>query len=96
MAMPKGFKSTNGYATTSELGGISYSEIALIMSKRGFKMNHSTVRNILLRSLMKIAKATCELYNVEFDDEKVKLIAKDPRFQEGIAVYLKEGSDGSA
>ena len=28
MAMPKGFKSTNGYATLSNLGGKSYQEIA--------------------------------------------------------------------
>ena len=45
MAMPKGFKSDNGYATIADLGGQSYHDIAEAMSARGFKMNHSTSRN---------------------------------------------------
>ena len=51
MTMPKGFKVENGYATAAELGGKSYHQIADIMSERGFKMNHSTARNIAKLSI---------------------------------------------
>ena len=38
MAMPKGFKSQNGYGTTKTLGGKSYHEIAEHMVGSGFKL----------------------------------------------------------
>ena len=46
MSMPKGYKKKNGYATTAELGGSGYVEIADKMNDMGFKMNHSTARNV--------------------------------------------------
>jgi hypothetical protein len=90
MSMPKGFKIDNGYATTASLGGKSYKEIADIMSERGDKMNHSTARNIFLRSMQKIAVSTCELYGVEISASNIKRIANDPRFQSGLSQLIKE------
>ena len=90
MTMPKGFKSKNGYATTTELGGKSYQQIANIMTERGYVMNHSTARNVFLSSMSKFARELCELYNIEFSQENVKKIASDPRFQTGVCGIISE------
>lgn len=93
MTMPKGFKSPNGYATTSELGGKSYQQIADSMTDLGFKMNHSTARNICVESLKKIAKSILEVNNMTVTDKELKRIAKDPGFQSGICDIIKEVDD---
>ena len=46
MAMPKGFKSENGYGTSKLFDGMTYHEIADSMRESGYKMNHSTARNV--------------------------------------------------
>ena len=47
MSMPKGFKSTHGYATVKDYdGGSDYRTIAEKMSAAGYKMNHATARNV--------------------------------------------------
>jgi hypothetical protein len=93
MAMPKGFKSDNGYATSKSLGGISYHEVAETMIDRGFKMNHSTARNVFINSLIKIANKMTKLYDVKLDYTQLKKIAIDPRFQEAVADFMKEYDD---
>ena len=88
MSMPKGHKVDNGYGTTSNLGGKSYSEISEIMTSRGDKMNHSTARNVFLSSMKKIASSTCKLYGLDVNDAQIKKIACDPRFQEGVSSII--------
>ena len=90
MTMPKGFKSKTGYATTSELGGKSYQQIADIMTERGYKMNHSTARNLCVDGLKKIVARVIEQQGLSFDDKTIKRIAKDPRFQSGLCDILKD------
>jgi hypothetical protein len=88
MAMPKGFKSKNGYATTSELGGKSYHEIADTMTSRGFKMNHSTSRNVFVGGMCKLAKDVAAAHGVCLSDDDIIRVAKDPRFQSGISEII--------
>ena len=83
MAMPKGYKAKNGYATVSEIG-MGYREIAETLTDEGFKMNHSTARNGFLSAMQKLAKEVCNLYNVEASNEDIVKMAADPRFQQGI------------
>ena len=93
MAMPKGFKSNNGYATTSELGGKSYHEIAKAMTEMGFKMNHSTARNVCVDGLKKIAKHVSAMHGVSVNAVDIIRIAKDPRFQAGVSEIMKEHTE---
>ena len=93
MSMPAGFKSEHGYATSKSLGGRTYHEISNIMIEKGFKMNHSTARNVFVNSLMKIAHNISELYNTPIDQKTLKRIAIDPRFQEAVAEYIREVDD---
>ena len=90
MSMPKGFKSKNGYGTIKNLGGKSYHDIASTMGERGFKMNHSTARNVFVNSLEKIAKNVTDLYQLDLDSKELKRIAKDPRFQTAIMSFMYE------
>jgi len=89
MSMPKGFKSDNGYATTKSLGGITYHKVASIMGEKGFKMNHSTARNVYVSALTKIAKRVTDLYDLDLDDKDLKQIAIDPRFQGAVSDYMR-------
>jgi hypothetical protein len=90
MSMPKGYKKETGYGTTKSLGGLSYHAIANEMNERNYKMNHSTARNLFVNALMKIAENICNVYDQKFNQEKIKKIAIDPRFQESVAEYMRE------
>ena len=89
MAMPKGFKSQNGYGTTKTLGGKSYHEIAEHMVGSGFKMNHSTARNVFVNSLIKIAHDVTSIYDLSLDKKQIKAIAINPDFQEAVSDFMK-------
>jgi hypothetical protein len=90
MPMPKGHKTKNGYSTKKTLGGDSYHDISAKMTEKGFKMNHSTARNVFVNSLKKIAKDVVSLYNMDCDERDLNRIAKDPRFQDAIVSYMRE------
>tara|TARA_R110001592_G_scaffold350819_1_gene647273 strand:- start:510 stop:800 length:291 start_codon:yes stop_codon:yes gene_type:complete len=90
MAMPKGFKSKNGYGTTKSLGGKSYHEIANHMVDSGFKMNHSTARNVFVNSLIKIAEQVTSIYDMDLDKKQIKEIAINPEFQEAVSDFMKD------
>ena len=93
MPMPKGHKIANGYATRKALGGDSYQDISFKMSDKGFKMNHSTARNVFVNSLKKIAKNVANMYDVDCDDREITRIAKDPRFQDAIVEFMRESKN---
>ena len=93
MSMPKGFKSENGYATSKSLCGKTYHEISDIMKEKGFKMNHSTARNVFVASLKKIASEVTNLYDVSLDEKEIKRIAIDPRFQEAVREFMCENKN---
>ena len=91
MSMPKGFKADRGYATVASLdSGLGYREIAEKMTDEGFKMNHSTARNIFLSAMDKFAKEVCNLYNIEPTHANIKKVSSDPRFQDGICNLISE------
>ena len=91
MSMPKGYKSTTGYATTNDIpSGMGYREIAEVMSAEGFKMNHSTARNVFLSSMKKLVKSVCEHEEKVINDDDMYRIASDPRFQAGIYDILTD------
>tara|TARA_R110000868_G_scaffold279427_2_gene539466 strand:- start:166 stop:456 length:291 start_codon:yes stop_codon:yes gene_type:complete len=90
MPMPKGFKSENGYSTKKTLGGKSYHEISSLMSEKGYKMNHSTARNVFVSSLEKIARDVVKLYDIAADEKSINRISKDPRFQDAIVSFMRE------
>ncbi len=90
MSMPKGHKSSHGYATVTQ-GGMGFREIAEQMTNDGDKMNHATARNVLLRGLAKIAGPFCKLHNGgnEPTEAEIFRMAADPRFQSAIRELME-------
>ena len=64
--------SNKKYVTTIDYKGMGYYDIAEVMTKCGHKMNHSTVRNIVLRSFSKIVKNISKEYGKKYSDEQIK------------------------
>ena len=86
--MKKGKKFEDGYATVEE--GVNYRDIADTMTEIGYKMNHSSARNYVLRVMKKFVKAIVDQYGVNMSDEKMDDVARSPIFQSGIADLLQD------
>lgn len=92
--MPKGHKTERGYATTDAFdGGLSYREIAEIMTASDKRMNHSSVRNYMISALMKIAQELSDTVGAQVSEEKLKEIAGDPRFQAALCGIIRDRVD---
>ena len=89
-------KATNKYVSVSnDSSSLKYREIANIMTANGDKMNHATVRNIILRGFTKIAKGISKDYGIILDGENAFKIAKSPDFQQAVVSLIKENGKGS-
>ena len=77
------------YVTVDKNNGLGLHSIAKIMSEQGDKMNHSTVRNIINRSFVKVAKNITKSYDLNYTDEQIFNIAKSPDFQESVVEFLE-------
>lgn len=82
------------YVTVSKNDdALDYRTIANIMSNNGDKMNHATVRNIILKSFYKIAKGVASDYEKKLSDDQLKIIAKSPQFQTAIVELMREKNE---
>ena len=77
------------YVTTNDYEGMGYYDIAKVMTDSGDKMNHSTARNIVIRSFSKIVKNISQKYDKKYSDKQIKEIAKSPQFQNSIVEIMK-------
>ena len=91
MPMPKGHVVAHGYSTRKALGGDSYQDISVKMTEIGYKMNHSTARNIFVDALRKVAKEMVSLYDIDCEDKDLTTIARNPNFQDAIIEFMREG-----
>ena len=86
--MKKGKKFDNGYATVDD--GVNYRDIADTMTDIGYKMNHSSARNYVLRVMRKFAEAITDQYGVSMSDEGLDNVSRSPMFQSGISELLQD------
>ena len=86
--MKKGKKFDTGYATVDD--GVNYRDIADTMTEIGYKMNHSSARNYVLRVMRKFAEAITDQYGVNMSDEGLENVARSPMCQSGIAELLQD------
>ena len=77
------------YATVTPDCGVNYREIADMMTDIGFKMNHSSARNYVLRVMRKFADAITESWDIDVPEHKLEEIVKSPQFQEAICSLLQ-------
>jgi hypothetical protein len=90
MSMPKGFKSENGYGTSKLFDGMTYHEIAENMRDSGYKMNHSTARNVFVNALIKVADEIVDLYDLSLSESELKRLAINPDFQDSVRGFMCE------
>lgn len=77
------------YASITDSDGVNYREIADTMTEIGFKMNHSSARNYVLRVMTKFADELVKQWGIDVPDGDVARIAKSPQFQQGICDVLQ-------
>lgn len=82
------FEATS-YSTVSEEEGVNYREIASTMTDIGYKMNHSSARNYVLRIMRKFAKAVIEEWGLDVSEGRIDLVIKMPQFQQAICEILQ-------
>lgn len=76
------------YASISETDGVNYRDIAEVMTDIGFKMNHSSARNYVLRVMSKFVREVAAQWDVDLSEDDIVRIAKSPQFQQGICEVL--------
>lgn len=81
-------KEKTPYVTTVE-DGVNYREISDMMTEIGFKMNHSSARNYVLRVMKKFASAIIEEWDLDVPDCAIDKIVKTPQFQSAIFDVLQ-------
>lgn len=89
MTMKKGSKFDGGYATIDE-SGVNYRDIAETMTEMGYKMNHSSARNYVLRVMRKFVDAIAERQGVPLTQSDAEKVSRSPLFQSGINDLLQD------
>lgn len=84
------------YATVVSEEGVNYREIADMMTEIGFKMNHSSARNYVLRVMKKFAEAITKQWNIDASSLNLEEIARSPQFQQAICEILQSIEGASA
>ena len=69
------------YVTLKNKSGMDYRSIAELMTSKGDKMNHATVRNIVNKGLIKVVKNLAKEFDKNLTDKEAYNIAKSPDFQ---------------
>ena len=82
-------KKSSAYATVTDDEGINYREIADTMTSIGFKMNHSSARNYVLRVMRKFADAVVHDWDLDVPEVRMDKITKSPQFQQAICDILQ-------
>lgn len=70
--------------------GLDYRTIARIMSKNGFVMNHSSVRNYVIRTMKKIIAVVARQHKFKLNEKMVDELASSSSFQSTVAQVLQE------
>jgi len=82
-------KKSSSYATVTLDEGVNYREIADMMTEIGFKMNHSSARNYVLRVMRKFADAIVDSWCLDVPEQNREKIVKSPQFQQAICNILQ-------
>lgn len=90
MPMPKGHKVKGGYFTVASIQGADdYKLIAKKCSDMGYKMQHSTARNVFLSAMGKIALSIQNSEGRNPSEGELFDIARSSNFQASVAEILR-------
>lgn len=80
--MPKPSK----YVTVED--GTDFRTIAKIMSRKGYKMNHATARNVLMSAIKKLLNHSASQVGANISDEEVDELLKNQEIHKALADVL--------
>ena len=90
MPMPRGHRIKTGYATVTSIpGGEDYKYVAKACTEMGYKMGHSTARNIFICAMVKVASELQASEGNSPTRKQLFAIARNPKFQMGVAEVLR-------
>lgn len=81
-------RARKSYATVTDEEGVNYRDIADTLTEMGFQMNHSSVRNHVIRIMRKFASRLSTEWALDLSDAQVDTVARSSSFQRGIAEAL--------
>lgn len=87
--MQKGKKIDRGYATVVDNDGCNYRTISEQMTTQGYKMNHSSARNYILRAMNKFASHFAEAHGMKLTEEQLDAVVRSPNFQSAVSDLLQ-------
>jgi hypothetical protein len=87
MSTNKRNTSEREYATV-DTDGVNYRDISMTMTELGFKMNHSSARNYIIRVMKKFALAYSQHLGHDIDDDQLENVVRSPEFQSTMADIL--------
>ena len=87
--MRKGTHIDRGYATIINDDGCNYRTISEQMSARGFKMNHSSARNYVIRAMDKFVSKFSVGLGIKLSDEQRQHVIRSPAFQSAMHDILQ-------
>lgn len=79
-------KKVKKYVTVSE--GTDFRTIAKIMTKKNYKMNHATARNVLISAIKRILNYSADQVGVKMTPEWVNTLIKDQELHSALADVL--------
>jgi ketopantoate reductase len=79
---------SNHYITLEN--GTDFREIAKILTRKGFPMNHATARNVLMSSLTKLLGFVSTKMGTNLTEAQIKQVLKSPETHEALAEILYE------
>lgn len=74
----------------------NYRDVADVMTRIGYTMNHSSVRNYILRMMRKFAQVYFIRNGIKYDAAMIDDVAQSQIFQQGIAEVLTTLGDNYA
>lgn len=91
MGMKAGKKFKDGFCTVSDIpNSKGFNEIAQYCSSKGMKISPSNVRGILISAMRKIAVTVSVANSLNFSDETIDKISRNPDFQHSVAILSSE------
>ena len=90
MPMRRRVKIDRGYATIVDVDGCNYRNISEKMTELGFKMNHSSARNYVLRAMNKFATHLASAHGIKLTEVQRDQMIRSPNFQSAVRDLLQK------
>jgi hypothetical protein len=82
-------KNERGHASVFDDDGADYRFISKMMSDAGWKMNHTSARNYILKIMSKFAEAYSAKVGKKLTPAQLSWVSRDPNFQSVVSELIQ-------